>query len=60
MDGIADFFSFILSPVQMFLSETVGQLQSASNYVLSFLMTFLQGVMGVIQALLQLINIGNY
>ncbi len=60
MNGISEFFAFILSPVTTFLSEVAAQFQSASSYVLTFLMSFLKGIVNVLQAIVNLLNIGNY
>ena len=60
MNGISEFFAFILSPVTIFLSEVAAQFQSASSYVLTFLMSFLKGIVNVLQAIVNLLNIGNY
>jgi len=60
MNAISEFFSFIFSPVQMFFVEVFTQLQSAVAYVATFLMTFLRGVINVIQAVVDLFNFGNY
>lgn len=60
MNGISEFFSFILSPVTMFLSGVAVQFQSASTYVLNFFMSFLSGLMNVLQAIVDLLNFGNY
>ena len=60
MDSILEFFSFILSPIQMFFVGVYTQLHTAFTYVATFVMTFLQGVINVIQAIVDLFNFGNY
>ncbi len=60
MNGISEFFSFILSPIQMFFMGVFVELQTASTYVLTFFMSFLQGLMNVLQSILDLFNFGNY
>lgn len=57
MDGIISFFAFIFSPIQMFLQEVFVGAQSAANYVLSFLMSLFQGLLNVLMAIVDLINI---